>query len=152
MGKISEATADEAPVIMRMATQVLLDTNIVIEHLRDDPTIAPLFDAIGRGALVPAVSTIMEFELLRYPEITDAHEIVILRLLNDFRIHSVGRKTAQIAALLYRRYRGKTNDLLIAATAIEHDIPLLTRNVRDFRRISELKLLKDLPSVLDDAL
>ncbi len=128
-----------------MSTQVLLDTNIVIEHLRDDPMVAPFFDAIGRGTLVPAVSTITEFELLRYPDLIDTHEIVILRLLNDFRIHTVGRRTAQIAALLYRRYRGKTNDLLIAATAIEHSVPLLTRNIRDFRKIQELKLLAEPP-------
>lgn len=128
-----------------MSAQILLDTNIVIEHLRDDPMIAPFFDAISRGVLMPAISTITEFELLRYPDLNDAHEIVILRLLNDFRIHAVGRRTAQIAALLYRRYRGKTNDLLIAATAIEHGVPLLTRNIRDFRNIPELKLLTEPP-------
>lgn len=125
--------------------QVLLDTNIIIGHLRDDSKIAPFFDAIGRGTVTPAVSTITEFELLRYPELTDAHEIVILRLLNDFRVLSVGRRTAQIAAMLYRQYLGKTDDLLIAATAIEHDIPLLTRNLKDFRRVKELTLLTEIP-------
>lgn len=125
--------------------QVLLDTNIIIGHLRGDSKIAPFFDAIGRGAVTPVVSTITEFELLRYPELTDAHEIVILRLLNDFRVHSVGRRTAQIAAMLYRQYLGKTDDLLIAATAIEHDVPILTRNVRDFRHIKELTLLTEPP-------
>lgn len=31
-------------------------------------------------------------------------------------------------------------DILIAATAIEHDLILVTRNVRDFQRIPDLKL------------
>lgn len=31
-------------------------------------------------------------------------------------------------------------DLLIAATAIHHDVTLLTRNVRHFTRITQLKL------------
>jgi tRNA(fMet)-specific endonuclease VapC len=33
-------------------------------------------------------------------------------------------------------------DLLIAATAIHHDLTLLTRNMRHFSRISELKLYR----------
>lgn len=31
-------------------------------------------------------------------------------------------------------------DMLIAATAIEHDMMLLTRNLKDFRHIPDLKL------------
>jgi predicted nucleic acid-binding protein len=31
-------------------------------------------------------------------------------------------------------------DLLIAATALEHDLTLLTRNIRDFSQIPDLRL------------
>lgn len=31
-------------------------------------------------------------------------------------------------------------DLLIAATALQHDLTLLTRNVRDFQHVPDLKL------------
>jgi tRNA(fMet)-specific endonuclease VapC len=34
-----------------------------------------------------------------------------------------------------------TNDLWIAATAVEHDLPLVTRNIDHFRRVPDLKLL-----------
>jgi predicted nucleic acid-binding protein len=34
--------------------------------------------------------------------------------------------------------------LLIAAAAIEHGLPLMTRNAKDFRNIPELKLVKSI--------
>lgn len=34
------------------------------------------------------------------------------------------------------------NDLMIAATAISHDLTLVTRNVREFSRISSLKMIE----------
>lgn len=43
---------------------------------------------------------------------------------------------------LTRRVRQQVGDmdLLIAATAIEHDLTLLTRNLKDFRHIPDLKV------------
>ena len=41
-------------------------------------------------------------------------------------------------------------DLLIAATAIEHDLTLLTLNVRDFRLIPGLSLYQQSPSPSSD--
>jgi tRNA(fMet)-specific endonuclease VapC len=34
-----------------------------------------------------------------------------------------------------------TNDLWIAAAAIAHDLPLVTRNEREFRRVPKLRVL-----------
>ena len=39
-----------------------------------------------------------------------------------------------------RRINSRAFDLLIAATAIEHDLTLVTRNVRDYADIPDLKL------------
>jgi len=38
-----------------------------------------------------------------------------------------------------RKYRLKLPDSIIAATAIENNLKLLTRNLKDFERIAELK-------------
>lgn len=57
------------------------------------------------------------------------------------------RDTAEVAATLRvalrnagRRVTSRAYDLLIAATAVEHDLTLVTRNVRDYEDIPGLKL------------
>jgi predicted nucleic acid-binding protein len=62
------------------------------------------------------------------------------RILLDFvdRIYPFTLDTALTAARISQgRTRGRA-DLLIAATAIAHDLPLATRNVRDFYDIPGL--------------
>ena len=125
--------------------QLLIDTNIIIGYLNGDEHISPLFTRAAMGEIELAISVITEYELLRYPEMADDEEVVILRLLSAMRVHSVERRTAQLASLLSRQYGGTHADILIAATAIERGIPFFTRNVRDFRKIRELNLLTEPP-------
>jgi predicted nucleic acid-binding protein len=54
---------------------------------------------------------------------------------------SVMERFARVRAELLRRGQLIPDlDLLIAATALHHDLTLLTRNVRHFHRISDLRL------------
>jgi predicted nucleic acid-binding protein len=48
---------------------------------------------------------------------------------------------AEQAATLRRTHRTKLADSIIAATALVIRAPLLTRNTRDFKRITELKIV-----------
>lgn len=131
--------------------RVLLDTNIILAYLRKDASVKPLFDRAASGEIQLVISVIIEFELLRFVDLTNEEELGITLLLDGMRIVGVERRTARIAADLWKRYaggkRGKENDLLIAATAIEHGIPLCTRNVKDFRFIKEITLLTEPPPV-----
>lgn len=147
---------DEAPPREKDQTQVashlvrlLVDTNIVIAYLHGDERLVPLFTRAAIGNIDLTVSVITEYELLRYPAITPEEEIIVLRLLNALRVCSVERRTAQLASMLLRQYDGTHADLLIAATAIEHGVPLLTQNARDFRKIKELNLLTEPPPQME---
>ncbi|MEO7252817.1 MAG: PIN domain-containing protein [Casimicrobium sp.] len=59
--------------------------------------------------------------------------------------HETALRHADITASLWRQNQKKTrpraNDLWIAATAMEHDLVLVTANVRDFADIVGLQLL-----------
>ncbi len=48
---------------------------------------------------------------------------------------------AEAAILLRRARRMKLGDALIAATALLYDLPLVTRNVDDFKHIAGLRLI-----------
>lgn len=51
---------------------------------------------------------------------------------------AVADRAARIWALLPARTRSAIGDILISATAVAHEMPLVTRNRRDFERISRL--------------
>jgi predicted nucleic acid-binding protein len=50
----------------------------------------------------------------------------------------VAAAAAQVWAALPARSRSAVGDVLIAATAVVHGLPLVTRNRRDFGRIGDL--------------
>jgi len=61
-------------------------------------------------------------------------------LLAPFREISVGRAVAERAGRLRRESGVRLPDALIAATAIEHKLSLVTRNRSDFEKIPGLRI------------
>ena len=86
------------------------------------------------------MSTISETELLSYKGLSDQEIIDMNELLKSFSLVAVDSNIAKIAGEIRRKYRLKTPDALIAATAIFTGSVLVTRNVKDFKKIKELKL------------
>jgi predicted nucleic acid-binding protein len=76
----------------------------------------------------------------------DKSELEILEnFLSRFRVLALNEQTSNIAVNLMRDFRLSHGllvaDALIAATAISLRLPLLTKNQRDYRFISDLELL-----------
>jgi predicted nucleic acid-binding protein len=76
----------------------------------------------------------------------DKSELEILEnFLSRFRVLALNEQTSNIAVNLMRDFRLSHGllvaDALIAATAISLRLPLLTKNQRDYRLISDLELL-----------
>ncbi len=115
---------------------VLLDTNIVIGFLngRLDPSVL-LKSREGRVCVV----TVME--LFALPGLGDDELETISSVLEKYPPIPILAGTAKRAGELARTYRRGRADLLIAATALEYGIPLLTQNVRDFKTIRGMKLI-----------
>lgn len=111
--------------------QVLLDTNIIILHVSKQHVIAP-------ASIIPTISTLTVFELLQYSKLTTVEEQAIRSIVNDCIIEPVSIEIAQRAAVLGRKYCIGPIDLLLAATALELDVPFITKNSKDFRKIPGL--------------
>jgi predicted nucleic acid-binding protein len=76
---------------------------------------------------------------------TNRTDPAFLCMVESFELIPVTREVANTYAKITRELRGKgrligSNDLWIAASAIEKNLPLVTRNILDFSRISCLEL------------
>lgn len=111
---------------------VLLDTNIVVEHLRSGSLNQTNPD------INFAISVITETELLRYPGLGEKETEIIETFLSITRLIPIDSIIARHAATIGKTRKTKLPDLLIAATAIQLNIPLITKNVKDFLRIPKL--------------
>lgn len=110
---------------------VLLDTDIFIDHLR------------GIRALVAGESAV-KYSVITRCELFAGHgteEQRVNHLLAPFDEMPVDRAISERAGRLRRSLPIRTPDALIAATALEHGLTLVTRNVRDFSAVNGLRVI-----------
>lgn len=123
---------------------VLCDTNILIEVYRNNLTIIENLQRIGQSNL--AVSDVTSAELF-YGARNKTELRAIRKDLNNLTVLSVNQAISSMAVELIEQYSlsHKLNlpDALIASTAIWHDIPLYTLNLKDFRFLKDINLYQN---------
>jgi predicted nucleic acid-binding protein len=121
-----------------MNATLLLDTNVLVDLLRDRPGARAFFEALPRGV---AVSVLSEAELYAGARHDREREVLASLLASYERLPLTSEIARQGGA--WRRQWGPSHgtdlvDALIAATALEHDLPLLTLNVRRFPMLTKV--------------
>ena len=84
------------------------------------------------------VSVVTVVELLRFPKLSAAEEKGIRQFLSLCSVVGLDILIADSAGSIGRIYTLKLADSVIAATALNNGSTLLTRNLRDFRRVPSL--------------
>jgi toxin FitB len=108
---------------------LLVDTDVFIDHLRGAAELKP-----GRHTLHHSVIT--RAELMAGTSASD----LIATLLAPFRELPVDREVAERAGRIRRETGIRLPDALIAATALEAGLGLVTRNTKDFAAVRSLRL------------
>jgi toxin FitB len=108
---------------------ILVDTDIFVDHLRGAVAIRP-----GRHRLHYSVITRAEL----FAGNTASN--LTVQLLAPFRELPVDRVVAERAGRIVRESGVRLPDALIAATALEHRLALVTRNRNDFEPIRRLRV------------
>lgn len=123
-------------------TQIMftLDTNIVIYYAAGDKKVASfLSDNQNEEFYLPSMAAV---EFLSYPLI-DVRAKTLFRLFaGQTTIISLDYYIAELSAEIRKDYKLKLADAVIAATAISTNSILLTRNIRDFKKVKGLKIMK----------
>jgi predicted nucleic acid-binding protein len=106
-----------------------VDTDVFIDHLRGAHRLKVAGHRIHYSVVTRA-------ELFAGTSATD----VVSQLLEPFREVSVDRGIAERAGRLRHEASIRLPDALIAATALEHRLGLVTRNKRDFADVRGLRI------------
>ena len=119
-----------------------IDTNILIYHINGDRKIARFFLTQFERDISLFLPTIAVVEFFAFPTVPPEVRAAFESLLPHFRLVSLDYPLSLAAGKLRSDYRLKLGDSVIAATALATGTSLVTRNVRDFKKIPELKIMK----------
>jgi len=112
-----------------VADRVLIDTDVLVDHLRG------VREIVFRPGL--HYSLITRCELFAGPAL---HEGAVRNLLDGMSGIGISPEVAELAGRIRRETSIATPDALIAATALRHDLGLVSRNRRHFERVANLRL------------
>lgn len=116
------------------------DTNIIIAYLDGEETVRRSLSN-WRDMVSLFLPTVVESEVLSFTRWNETERRVTEQyLVDNFISVPFDRTIAHIAAELRRSTRIKFPDAAIAASAVHLHVPLVTRNIRDFKRIPGLDL------------
>jgi tRNA(fMet)-specific endonuclease VapC len=127
---------------MEELLMVLLDTNIIIELFKANQQI--LDEIVKIGIKNTCISKITVLEL--YIGVLNKREQQkVKNFLSNFSQINIDNQIIDRTIELIFQYRLShglfINDAILAATCLEHKIPIYTLNIKDFRFIPELVLL-----------
>lgn len=128
--------------------RILIDTSVLIEYFRKkDKTKSTLWKLLdGNDEL--CISVITEFEFLCGCKTCDKRNEATT-LLSCFSKLSFNSAHSNCASEIYNELRSTNQmigvlDILIAGVARYETIPIMTLNIKHFRRVSSLNLLKSI--------
>ncbi|HBV01345.1 MAG TPA: VapC toxin family PIN domain ribonuclease [Candidatus Taylorbacteria bacterium] len=119
-----------------------LDTNIIILYLNRETAIVRALDEIRKQGVSFILPAAVEAEFLSFSSWTPDQRRTMEEFLEEnFVFVSLDRPLARLAARIRVNTRIKFADASIAATALFTNTPLVTRNVRDFKKVPGLQVM-----------
>ena len=115
--------------------EYLIDTSILFYILQGNPHVKYF-----AASEILAISCITEMEALGKFQISEHERRIISKFLNRCHIIDLDAQIKYLATVIKQQSRMKLPDAVIAATAIENDLLLVTAD-KDFKKVSNLDLL-----------
>ncbi|MFD1470171.1 type II toxin-antitoxin system VapC family toxin [Hymenobacter caeli] len=121
-----------------MTKPLLLDSDVLIDYLRQRPQVTAYLEALTAAPVLSAITVAELFSGVR-----DGQERTLLEaLVASVQILSVEEQVATQAGLTRRQYwtshRLALPDVLIAATALVHNATLVTLNAKHFPMLPDV--------------
>jgi predicted nucleic acid-binding protein len=123
-----------------MEQQYLIDTNSVIDYLGNKIPISGMDFMNSVIDAVPNLSVVTKIELLGF-NAPEPHYNTLVSFINDATVFDLTNAVVDVSIEIRKKYKTKLPDAIIAATALVYDLVLISRNIDDFKNISELKVI-----------
>lgn len=123
-----------------MEQQYLIDSNAVIDYLGSKFTDSGMSFMNNIINASPNVSVITRIEVLGFNGPKE-YQNLLVNFINDINVLDLSDTIVEICIALRRKYKTKLPDAIIAATAIANNFTLISRNISDFEKIQELRVL-----------
>ena len=120
--------------------KLIVDTDIIIDYLKG---VKPARELFKSKDIVIYCSILSKKELLSKVGLSDSERKKIMNLISRLKVLKIDNDINQKYMLLINRYGERQSsivDYLIAATAWAKNLPLLTRDIKHFKKIKEIKL------------
>jgi predicted nucleic acid-binding protein len=117
-----------------------LDTNVLIYYAAGKKEVIDFMEK-NKNAIFYLPSIVIA-EFLSYPLIDEESLVKFRAFVYQTTVINLDIRIAELAAGLRRKYNLKLADAVIAATAILTNSKLVTRNIRDFKKVKELEIFK----------
>jgi len=124
---------------------ILLDSSVLIEMFRKKDKSTTFFYQLSKGNSYFSISTITHFEIFRGSNMAqDAFWKNFMKMIEiiPFDIVSSNEATRIYKLLKVKNQMIDFADLLIAATAIAHNLDFATLNIKHFMKIPNLHILQ----------
>ena len=122
---------------------MLIDSNIIIYASKPEASVLRSFlDTFRRY-----VSVITYIESFGYQQLAFEERVQLVRIFRRTQILPLTDAIAQQAVSLRQQRRMGLGDSIIAATAMTHNLTLVTHNTEDFRWIGGLQMLDPVPNL-----
>ncbi|MBS7249249.1 MAG: type II toxin-antitoxin system VapC family toxin [Candidatus Freyarchaeota archaeon] len=124
-----------------MIRPILVDTDVIIDHLRGFENSKKLLKEVELGNFLAYFSTITEAELYSGQRMSvKSEQRIVERLLKIMHRVDVNSEIARKAGELRREYGVELPNAIIAATALILGAELVTRNIKHYKTIKKIKL------------
>jgi predicted nucleic acid-binding protein len=124
----------------------LLDTSVAIQLRDGDRTFRSLLATVDETPSISAITRVeLEGGVYAHAALTQMRRKAVDALLREFIVLDFTNEMADIYGSIALRAgfsRRKIADRMIAATALAHDLTLVTLNGRDFRDVPGLELVE----------
>jgi predicted nucleic acid-binding protein len=116
---------------------MLLDSNILTYAAQQQ---TPEIEAMVTSA-ENAVASVVQIEVYGFPGLKVEEKAALDVLFRRLIVHPLDSMVIERAIAVRQQRKMGLADAIIAATALVHRVPLVTRNVGDFNQVADLKLI-----------